>query len=231
MQEEDRQQAKEARHSSTPRSPPDCDGDSDRCALRSTLTQRRRLAAAVRPRSKACAKPGKLAQCLARSARARAPDSRNKAISPITSSASSASLRGSSGLPQESPKRPQVAPRIRTASLLPLGQAGVARASLSGYCNGRGMLEREDRPWWPVLGQDGAPAPVAITSLEGVRNDEALRWLLLGSGCSRAVHYAGDFHCEVGEEWRFQLGKLLIPGLLLVSGLLPVLRGGLGPTG
>src|SRR5262249_20056426 len=63
----------------------------------------------------------------------RAPDSRIKASSATTSSASSASRRDSSECPQESPNRPQVAPRTRPASPLPFSQdRGASRLSVAG---------------------------------------------------------------------------------------------------
>ena len=73
------------------------------------------------------------------------PASRTRASSPVTSSASLASRRGSSGRPQESPNSPQVPPRNRSAS--PLGFSQDRGAS---HPNFAGDDDRSGRPLPPA---------------------------------------------------------------------------------
>src|SRR5262249_7338922 len=88
------------------------------------------------------------------------PASRTRASSPTTSSAWSASPRGGSRRPQEPHNRPQVPPRIHTATPLPFrtssagrrptrGQKGdIKRAPLLGFPTALGLprLVSEDGP-------------------------------------------------------------------------------------
>jgi hypothetical protein len=83
------------------------------------------------------AKPPGFCVCAGR----RAPGSRIKANSPITSSASAVSRRDSSASPQESPKRTQVSPRTQPAS--PLGFIHDRGASRPSFAGGE---DRSDRP-------------------------------------------------------------------------------------
>jgi hypothetical protein len=68
-----------------------------------------------------------------------APDSRTKAISPVTSSASSASRRDSFGFPQESPKSPQAHSRYHAVGKLVYSPRSmqvnlIAQLSTKGVC-------------------------------------------------------------------------------------------------
>jgi len=78
------------------------------------------------------------------------PASRTRASSPIIASASSASRRGSSGCPQESPKRPQVPSRNRRATPLAfrvsrLGRRGRLRVRAEAPAPGFDTSQMDDR--------------------------------------------------------------------------------------
>ena len=89
------------------------------------------------PRRTGAATPARRATSPCRRSRP-APASRTRASSPITSSASSASRRGSSAGPQETPKRPQAAPRSRAASRLGFLRE---RARVAGMSPTEGRLD------------------------------------------------------------------------------------------